>query len=227
MDHAALTSAIAARCAAAGLDLSASCAAADYNQRVAEAYRLPDFGRARALVIIIGNTRAMWRHVLADAATRQHPVDEHVASTIRAAVADVTAPHGIAYELRFSPEPPPRRVAMQQLADVTGLAWLSPSHFNVHPTFGTWIGLRAAIVLDVEGPPPRSAPTAPCDCSRGCGPAFERAIAAGTPRGADELRERWRLWLAVRDACPVGREHRYSDAQIRYHYTGDRTALTE
>ena len=165
MDYAALTSAIAARCAAAGLDLSASCAAADYNQRVTEAYRLPDFGRRRALVILIGNTRAMWPHVLAGAAPRQDPVDEHVAHTIRAAVADVTGPHGIAYELRFSPEPPPRRVAMQQLADVAGLAWLSPSHLSVHPMFGPWIGLRAAIVLDVEGPPPRAAPTAPCDLS--------------------------------------------------------------
>jgi methylmalonic aciduria homocystinuria type C protein len=48
-----------------------------------------------------------------------------------------------------------------------------------------------------------------------------RALAAGEPRTTEELRDRWRLWLAVRDACPVGREHRYSDEQIRFHYAGE------
>jgi cyanocobalamin reductase (cyanide-eliminating) / alkylcobalamin dealkylase len=35
----------------------------------------------------------------------------------------------------------------------------------------------------------------------------------------------WRAWLAVRDACPVGREHRYGDDQIAYHYAKRRDAL--
>jgi methylmalonic aciduria homocystinuria type C protein len=56
----------------------------------------------------------------------------------------------------------------------------------------------------------------PCDaCPRACGPALERALA-----GDD-----WRLWLAVRDACPLGAEHRYSEEQVRYHYTKDVDAL--
>jgi methylmalonic aciduria homocystinuria type C protein len=125
-------------------------------------------------------------------------------------------------EIRFAPEPPPRRVAMQRLAHVAGLAWLAPSHLCVHPRFGPWIALRAAVVIDVEGPPPQTPIAAPCDCATGCQPAFDRALAAGTPRDQAELRERWRLWLAVRDACPVGRAHRYDDDQIRYHYAGDR-----
>jgi hypothetical protein len=32
-------------------------------------------------------------------------------------------------------------------------------------------------------------------------------------------------WIAVRDACPVGREGRYSDAQLEYHYTKARGLL--
>jgi methylmalonic aciduria homocystinuria type C protein len=35
----------------------------------------------------------------------------------------------------------------------------------------------------------------------------------------------WRAWLAVRESCPVGREYRYCDAQIEYHYTKDRAIL--
>ena len=32
-------------------------------------------------------------------------------------------------------------------------------------------------------------------------------------------------WVAIRDACPVGTASRYSEAQLRYHYTKDREAL--
>ena len=106
-----------------------------------------------------------------------------------------------------------------------GLAVLAPSHLAIHPTFGPWFALRAAIVVDVDGPPPRPIPARACACDHGCGPALARALAAGPPTSADELRARWRLWLAVRDACPVGRAHRYPDDQLTYHYTGDRAAL--
>jgi methylmalonic aciduria homocystinuria type C protein len=50
-------------------------------------------------------------------------------------------------------------------------------------------------------------------------PAFERALTTldGAP-GEANLRAHWQTWLAWRDACPVGRAHRYTEAQIRYHY---------
>jgi methylmalonic aciduria homocystinuria type C protein len=32
-------------------------------------------------------------------------------------------------------------------------------------------------------------------------------------------------WIDVRDACPIGKGARYSDAQVRYHYTKDRAYL--
>jgi hypothetical protein len=50
-------------------------------------------------------------------------------------------------------------------------------------------------------------------------PLLERAVAGGP------LEETPRAWLAVRDACPVGREHRFPEAMIRYGYTKDRGAL--
>jgi methylmalonic aciduria homocystinuria type C protein len=216
---------IGRRCAEGGLDLCATCASDDYDAVVPAEVRLPDVGRARALVVVVGNTRALWPHVRAavvrgDAA----PVDEHVESLVRDAVDVALAPltPRPRAELRFAPEPPPRRVAMQRLADVAGLAWLAPSHLCVHPVYGPWIALRAAIVIDVPGPATRPPIAPPCDCATGCQPALERALAAGPPLDQVELRERWRLWLAVRDACPVGRDHRYDDEQIAYHYAGHR-----
>ena len=122
-------------------------------------------------------------------------------------------------EIRFAHHVP-ATVAIQRAAVVAGLAWLAPSHLCVHPAYGPWIALRALVILDEPAPPSPPRVPAPCDCAVGCGPALERALAAGEPRSTQELRERWRLWLAVRDACPVGREHRYSQEQIEFHYAG-------
>ena len=220
---AAILGRIAARCAARGVDLSAACAAEDYDAEVAPEHRLPDVGRRRALVVVIGNTRALWPHVReAVASGAPDAVDGHVDRVVRDAVDAALEPLSPRprFEIRFAPEMPPRRIAMQRLAHVAGLAWLAPSHLCVHPVFGPWIALRAAVVIDVEGPPRGPALQPPCDCASGCQPAFERALAAGPPRDKAELRERWQLWLAVRDACPVGRAHRYGDEQAGYHYAG-------
>ena len=51
------------------------------------------------------------------------------------------------------------------------------------------------------------------------------AAARDAPPSHDSVTRDWRLWLAVRDACPLGREHRYDDDQLRYHYTKDVAAL--
>ncbi|MBP8811736.1 MAG: hypothetical protein KBG48_30935 [Kofleriaceae bacterium] len=225
---AALVDALAHGCAAAGFDLCASGVVADYNVRVPDNLRLPDFGRPQALVVLVGNTAALWprfQAALTDPrlAAAAHPLDSYAAATITAAV-DAAA-GDLRRELRFAPEPPPRRVALQRLAEATGLAAIAPSHLAIHPVYGSWFGLRAAIVLDVDGEPATPAPRPACDCAIGCGPAMARAMAAGPPRDGRELRDRWRLWLAVRDACPVGRGHRYGDDQLTYHYTGDRTRL--
>lgn len=207
-------------CAAAGLDLSATTAVGTYNALVDEPYWLP--GAADAQVIVIGNTRALWDHL--DRFVRAHsgplsdPVDTYVEAVVSAAVAHC---HGVV-DVRYAHEPPPRRIAIQRLADVAGMAWLSPSHLCVHTTFGPWIALRAAVVLDLPSDAPLPAhPAAPCECADHCLPMLERALAAGEATSSDVI-EHWRLWVAMRDACPIGRDHRYTDEQIAYHYIGER-----
>lgn len=214
MDH---PSRIAAHCLEEGLDLSARTTVGRYNREVDHPFRLE--GADDRLVLVVGNTRVLWPLLRAAVvAGDPDPVDTHVERVVGEAVDPC---RDLVLDLRFSHQPPPRRIAIQRLAHVAGLAWLSPSHLCVHPEYGPWIALRAAVVLDLPGEPSR--PIAPpCDCSAGCLPWLETALAAGEPANQDDLRERWRLWLAVRDACPVGREHRYSEEQILYHYIGVR-----
>jgi methylmalonic aciduria homocystinuria type C protein len=222
---------LALRCAPAGLDLVQPFRLAWYNCVVSDAFKLPDLGRKAALGVLIGNTRALWPcfldalRVNPPALDDDHPLDSYVA----AAVLRALQPLSYRWEVRLAPEPPPRRVAMQRLAHVSGLAYLSPSRLNVHATYGPWIALRAAVVIDIDGPAtPPPVPPNPCpDCESDCMPKFRHALAAagGTPQDRAAIEPHWQLWLAVRDACPVGRVHRYGDDQIRYHYTKDREGL--
>lgn len=200
-----------------GLDLTATTTVQQYNPLVDIPFRLPDFDRSSTLVLVIGNTKALWPHITNiwnDPIYAADPVDTYCDRAITRAV----EPVDVAYDIRFYHEPPPRRIALQRLAQVAGMAGLSESHLCVHPEFGPWIALRAAVVFDTDGE--LSTPTsAPCDCAAGCRPALEAALDAGEPQRRSDLNDRWKLWLAVRDACPVGQAHRYSEQQIRYHYT--------
>ena len=219
---------IAARCRGAGLDLLSPFTVSWYNDAVAPAHRLPDLGRSRALALLIGNTRALWLPFLdalrSTPALREgaDPLDRYVEQAVRGALR--VLPHR--WALRFDHETTPAPVAMQQLAQIAGLAYLAPGRLSVHPSFGPWIALRAAVVVDVDGP--RGEPPAlprPCnECERGCLQALN-AVGSYGDAGATPSAD-WRAWLTVRDACPLGREHRYDDEQIRYHYTKDRTVLS-
>jgi methylmalonic aciduria homocystinuria type C protein len=228
LDATALVAALAESCRGGGLDLHAATSVGRYNATVETPYRLP--GRGDELVVVIGNTRALWPPLSAQLVAAHDaapdPVDRHVEAVVHAAVT-AHVPEAVLVDVRFAHEPPPRRIAIQRLAHEAGLAWLSPSHLCVHATYGPWIALRAAIVLRVPAPADvvtAPEPAAPCDCATNCLPLLQAALAAGEPTNEAELREHWRLWLAMRDACPVGRGHRYDEEQIEYHYAGVRPA---
>lgn len=193
---------------------------AAYNAVVEPLYALPDFGRARCRGVLYGNTGGLWPVFAAEIArgASANPIDEWA----RAEVGRLYAASPVAWEARFSYERPPRRVAMQQLARVSGLASLSPTHLSVHPVYGPWIAFRAAVVEDADFEGESSGPALePCaSCKAPCMEPYQQALAMSEgrlPVRADVVAG-WRAWLAVRDACPVGRDQRYPDAQIRYHY---------
>jgi methylmalonic aciduria homocystinuria type C protein len=117
---------------------------------------------------------------------------------------------------------------MQRAAMIAGLAHTSPSYLSIHPEHGPWIALRAVIVLDKDWTSGEPAPAPdPCTpCPKPCMPALDDAVAAsGDEPVGKKVSSSWKLWLAVRDACPMGRSSRYSDEQCEYHYRPDRSFL--
>jgi len=209
-------------CAAGGLDLAQPLQVGWYNDSVEDSLRLPESGRPQSLAVIIGNTRSMWApflralHARPDLRRSENPVDAYAMSVVESALAAIAHRCVVRWAHVLGAEV----VAMQRLAQIAGLAYLSPAHLSVHPTYGPWISLRAVVVFDVDGPPgPPPVMSPPCrECEAACHPVFARVV-------ENAERATWRDWLAVRDACPLGRQFRYSDAQIEYHYAKDRSLL--
>lgn len=191
----------------------------------------PRFDHAARLGVLVGNGRALWSPFLSWLATEpdlpRDPLNRYVTAALVGAFDALDVRHAayFAHRLDYEGGPAgPGAVPLQRLGSRVGLASLGPAHLSVHPEHGPWFAYRAAVVLDL--PPPGSEPPAqvePCaSCAAPCRAALERVLARGRPL---PVAQNWQHWLAVRDACPVRPEARYSDAQIRYHYTEDPRSL--
>jgi len=217
-----------AACAESGFDLTCAFGVGRYNAVASPDAQLDDFGRPNRLGILIGNTRKLWPAFTRalendqELAASENQLDTYVTVQLTRIAREAT-PHR--HQLVFSHVTAPRPFPIQRLAELVGFAALSPSHLAIHPLHGLWFALRAVLVIDVAGPDKApSAPTRPCSgCSAPCVPALERAVAAsGTPLTSGAIAAHAAEWIAVRDACPVGHESRYGEAQLRWHYGSSR-----
>jgi methylmalonic aciduria homocystinuria type C protein len=160
------------------------------------------FSREGRFALLIANSKKLWPAFLAQAdLSLSDPLDRHVVTVITEALAPF--PH----QVRFAHVPP--FLPIQRIAEEAGMARLSLTHLSIHPEYGPWIGLRALALFPVPGPeaPPLQIGCEGCEVR--CRAALDAAMGGGD----------WRAWLAVRDACNVGRSYRYGEDQIVYHYT--------
>jgi methylmalonic aciduria homocystinuria type C protein len=177
---------------------------------------LPDFGRAHAHGVLVGNTGAMWGHFLAalpSLGDEDDPLDRWVEAQVREAASRIA----VRTELRFAHERDANGgfLPIQRIAMAAGLAWLSPAHLSVHPVYGPWISLRAVIVLDEDFPGETRAIEDPCGaCETGCAAHALPPLPAADEDPVRAVATRWREWLAPRDACPLGRAHRFDARMI-------------
>jgi methylmalonic aciduria homocystinuria type C protein len=227
----ALIETLAQRSASFGLDLVHPFAVGWYNRAVASTDRLTDFGRPASLALLLGNTGALWPLFTARLrrepalASAPHPLDSHVESAVAAIVGAAGSLDTASY---FGHTVQPRALPIQRLAELVGFAAIAPSHLAIHPVHGPWIALRAVLVIDTPGPsgePPELVKPCPA-CPKPCMPCFEHALeASGMLLSSQAIARHADAWIAVRDACPIGKASRYEPAQLRYHYQNDRSAL--
>ncbi|MBT3784604.1 hypothetical protein HOF92_06475 [bacterium] len=204
----------------AGFDLFQTFSVQDYNRRVNAENRFHSDSPGAG--ILVGNTRSIWPHFLGhlqlhdEWINRKNPFDDFVEFTLLECLRDLPIKHRI----RYAHRPEPFHISFQKLAQYSGLAFLSKSHLSVHPHYGSWFSLRAALVLEIGlQTTENELQENPCSsCEHGCIPAFQVAMRKDST---------WREWLKVRDSCPLGKNHRFSEQQIEYHYTKNQSVLRE
>lgn len=191
-------------------------------------------------ILLTGNTRALWEPLLVAAPSlpADDPLDAYC-ERVHLAAARRWLPDA---RLWFAHQAEPA-LPFQRLGAALGLCELGPAALGVHPVYGPWFGLRALLLIprgnassiQPERRPgagaddqsshltPSPAASHCADCSAPCVPAFRAALekSRDEPLGRDLIARHFEAWVRVRDACPVGRAHRYGSAQLRFHYGVD------
>ncbi|CAG8608269.1 2277_t:CDS:2 [Acaulospora morrowiae] len=137
--------------------------------------------RSSTLSVIIGNTRHLWSIFIdyyaknmrenigdnqengseeSDTYKQSNPLDWYTRISIESAVKRAVSKFSknastLEYEIRYAFDlSEDRFVAFQQLAQDAGLAYYNKiCYLSVHPEYGPWIGLRAVVTFDIDGPP--------------------------------------------------------------------------
>lgn len=159
---------------------------------------------------------------------REHPLDEYTSATIETALTPPLRTANVAYRylypFRFWTEP----VSFMHLARAAGIAGPSLLGVVIHPQYGPWMALRAAVLLDQEvSMPPQAPDFDPCPTCQ------ERACMTACPAGAIASATGWDIptcvqhrlrietdcvdYCRARYDCVYGREHRYPLDELQYH----------
>lgn len=191
--------------------------------------------QARTIVVIGNGGGEFWRgfrshceahpHYLQE---REHPLDDYTKEKIETVVTPqlqrVGAMYRYLYPFRFCTEP----VSFMHLARAAGLTGPSLLGVTIHPVYGPWIALRAALLIDQEvQAPPQAEGFDPCPT------CVERPCLTACPAQAISLTKGWDIpacvqhrlrietdcvdYCRARFDCVYGREHRYPLDELQYH----------
>ena len=194
--------------------------------------------------ILLGNTKLMWpifiEHVHQHKAWehKQNPLDEFIENQVQTALRDVPlislGKAQVFYSHRRYPASSKNQeqsfVPFQRLADAMGMCALhEPSYLCIHPEYGPWFSLRALILVSLDDWPELA------DC---VSPNVPRIIVSDEV--TREIQQRmvqltsgdkatWQDWVKLRrflgHSIPSSSKWEYSQDQLIYHYTHDRSVL--
>jgi hypothetical protein len=186
--------------------------------------KLGDISPFRQLILLGHGGRKLWECVQASRITGEHPIDDYVIQTVTRFFTE-TCPTN-AYRIVYPGDTP---IGLQQLGKLAGWHHPSPFMVGIDGEWGSWFAYRAAILADTGFLPfqavHRSSPCPDCTtrpCLTACpasalsGPSFALDKCIAYRRLPDSA---CRSTCLARTACPVGSEHRYSDAQLHHTYS--------
>jgi epoxyqueuosine reductase QueG len=227
-----ITTALAPR----GLNLIGTTTVTSYEARVPSQYHVASLlPEAKTLVVIGNGGGQFWEGFCAYCQERpeylqgrRHPLDDYTVEVIEKTLTPILAQPGVVYRslypFRFWSEP----VSFMHLARASGLAGPSILGVVIHPVYGPWMALRAALLVNQElHAESTAAGFDPCPT------CVERTCMAACPASAISVQKGWDIPVCVqhrlrvvtdcvdycraRFDCVYGREHRYPLDELQYH----------
>ena len=218
-----------------GFDLVGVTTPAAYDALVPPSHRLGSTRLARSIVVIGNGGGAFWsayrRHCAAEPAyaARAHPLDAFTTTVMETHALPAIAHLGAAPVVRFPFDVAAPALSFVHLAEAAGLGCRSLLGVLVHPEYGPWMALRAALLVDADLEATR--PAAGFDP---CPTCVDRPCITACPADAITPAEGWNVPRCVdfrttaetnpcetrchaRVACVYGRHHRYPDDALAYH----------
>ncbi len=214
-----------------GLNLL-DCAPVDrYEASLPTALHLrPHHPMARSIVVIGQGGGAFWRFYEAQGAaffTGAHPFDSFTVACVERVLQPVLARMAVDwrcfYPFRFGHQ----RISFQHLAAAAGLGVPSVLGLLLHPVYGPWMALRAAVSVNVP------MPGSPLQSFDPCHRCHEQPCRAACPGGALSASRGWDATACARHrlravddcadgcharvACVYGQPHRYPLTAQRHH----------
>jgi len=223
---------LAMRLGRVGIDLVGATSVAAYDARMPTGRTLgADAGGARGVVVAGNGGRAFWDAFRADGrCVGDDPLDAFTRRVVEDAVRDLPGA-----TCRFPFEPAPRRLDFRLLAELAGLGRPSLVGVLVHPVYGPWIALRAAILVPDDVTAPR-----PADGFDPCPSCVERPCIVACPAGVVGP-SGWDVagcaahrlaavahcadGCAARIACVYGRAHHYPPDALAFHQASARRTM--
>jgi hypothetical protein len=225
-----IVAALRARLAHVGLDLVGATSVAAYDARMTAGQGLaPRAPEARGIVVVGNGGAALWRTFRAavPAPAGDDPLDAFVRDGVLQAVRDVAGAR-VCW-------PSEARVDFRLLGELAGLGRPSLVGVLIHPVYGPWIALRAAILVPADVVAPR-----PADGFDPCPTCVERPCIAACPVGAIGPRG-WDVAACVahrladeahcaagctsRVECVYGREHHPPPDALAFHQAAARRSM--
>jgi len=219
-----------------GLNLIGTTTAAAYETLAPSYYHVSPLLPQTKTIVVIGNGGGdFWLgfrtycdahpHYLAE---REHPLDDYTSMSIETTItphlraANVT--YRYLYPFRFWTEP----VSFMHLARAARIAGPSILGVVIHPRYGPWLALRAAVLIDEEfSLPPQALDFDPCPTCQ------ERTCMQSCPATAITPETGWNIprcvkhrlqvssdcvdYCRARYDCVYGREYRYPLDELQYH----------
>jgi len=219
-----------------GLNLIGTATVAAYEALVPVQYHVAALLPQAKTVVVIGNGGGeFWAGLRAYCHGKPeylrehaHPLDDYTSEIIETTLGPFLQRSGAVYHylypFRFWTEP----VSFMHLARAAGLAGPSILGVVIHPVYGPWLALRAALLIDQDLYAPPVAPGFdPCPTCR------ERACLVACPASAVSIEKGWDIPACVqhrlqspndcthhchaRYDCIYGRTHRYPAEELQYH----------